>query len=36
VDKFLLGNTSANTAIAKSSYNTNMTTWITWTTPQLL
>jgi hypothetical protein len=34
VDKFLLGKT-ANTAIAKSSYSTDMTKWITWTTPQL-
>jgi len=35
VDKFLLGKTTANTNIAKSSYNTDLTTWITWTTPQL-
>ena len=35
VDKFLKGNTAANTNIAKSSYNTNLTTWITWTTPTL-
>ena len=35
VDKFLLGKTSANTAIAKCSYNTDMTKWITWETPTL-
>ena len=34
VDKYLLGKDS-NTAIAKSSYNTDMTKWITWTTPTL-
>jgi len=34
VDKFLLGK-DANTAIAKSSYNTDMTKWITWETPPL-
>jgi hypothetical protein len=34
VDKFLLGKT-ANTAIAKCSYTTDMTKWITWTTPEL-
>ena len=35
VDKFLVGNTSANTSIAKSSYTTDLTKWITWSTPQL-
>jgi hypothetical protein len=35
VDKFLLGKTSANTAIAKSAYNTDMKKWITWSTPEL-
>ena len=35
VDKFLLGKTTANTNIAKSSYNTDLTKWITWTTPPL-
>ncbi len=35
VDKFLLGKTSANTNIAKSPYNTDLTKWITWATPQL-
>jgi hypothetical protein len=34
VDKFLLGKT-ANTSIAKTSYTTNLTTWITWSTPTL-
>jgi hypothetical protein len=35
VDKFLLGKTITNTSIAKSSYNTDLTKWITWATPQL-
>jgi len=35
VDKFLLGKTTANTAVAKSSYDTDMTNWITWSTPTL-
>jgi hypothetical protein len=35
VDKFLLNKTTANTNIAKSSYNTDLTKWITWTTPTL-
>jgi hypothetical protein len=35
VDKFLKSNTSANTNIAKSPYTTDLTSWITWTTPQL-
>ena len=35
VDKFLGGMASANTNIAKSSYNTDLTKWITWTTPTL-
>ena len=35
VDKFLLGKTSANTAIAKSSYNTDLSRWVTWSTPKL-
>ncbi len=35
VDKFLLDKTSANTNIAKSSYDTDMSKWITWDTPQL-
>jgi hypothetical protein len=35
VDKFLVGNASANTNIAKSPYSTSLTRWITWTTPQL-
>jgi hypothetical protein len=35
VDKFLRGKTEADTAIAKSPYKTDMTKWITWTTPTL-
>jgi hypothetical protein len=35
VDKFLLGKTATNTAIAKSPYTTDLTRWITWSTPQL-
>jgi hypothetical protein len=35
VDKFLLGKTSANTAIAKSPYNTDLSKWVTWATPAL-
>lgn len=35
VDKFLLGKTGVNTAIAKSSYNTDLTKWVTWATPTL-
>ena len=29
------GNAGANTNIAKSSYNTDLTKWITWSTPTL-
>ncbi|MDZ7288769.1 MAG: T9SS type A sorting domain-containing protein [candidate division KSB1 bacterium] len=35
VEKFLLGNTSVNTDISTSPYNTDLTRWITWTTPAL-
>jgi hypothetical protein len=35
VDKFLVGKSSTNTAIAKSPYTTDLTPWITWTTPTL-
>lgn len=35
VDKFLLGKTSANTAIAKTPYNTDLSKWVTWSTPTL-
>jgi hypothetical protein len=35
VDKFLLGKDTANTNIADTPYNTNLTPWITWTTPAL-
>jgi len=34
VDKFLL-NKTANTNVARDSYNTNLTTWVTWSTPTL-
>lgn len=36
IDKFLLGKATANTAIAKSAYDTDLKKWITWSTPQLL
>jgi hypothetical protein len=35
VDKFLGNKASTNTNVAKSPYNTDLTKWITWTTPQL-
>jgi hypothetical protein len=35
VDKFLVGKADANTSIAKSPYNTDLTKWITWMTPAL-
>lgn len=35
VDKFLLGDTTANTDISTSPYNTNLSPWITWETPTL-
>ncbi len=35
VEKFLLGNNSVNTDISTSSYNSDLTPWITWTTPTL-
>jgi len=35
VEKFLLGDTTANTDISTSPYNTDLTPWITWTTPTL-
>jgi hypothetical protein len=35
VDKFLVGKASANTAVATSPYSTDLSTWITWTTPTL-
>ena len=35
VDKFLLKKTTANTSVARDSYNTDLTKWITWTTPTL-
>jgi hypothetical protein len=35
VEKFLLGNNTANTNITTTPYNTNLSSWITWTTPTL-
>jgi hypothetical protein len=35
VEKFLLGNNSVNTEVSTSPYNTDLTPWITWTTPTL-
>jgi hypothetical protein len=35
VNKFLLNQTTANTNIARDVYNTDLTKWVTWTTPQL-
>ncbi|MCX7798275.1 MAG: T9SS type A sorting domain-containing protein [Melioribacter sp.] len=35
VEKFLLNNKEANTNIQRSPYNTDLTKWITWTTPEL-
>jgi hypothetical protein len=35
VDKFLLGNNTVNTNIATTTYNTNLSPWITWSTPTL-
>jgi hypothetical protein len=35
VDKFLLGKQNANTTVARDSYRTDLTKWVTWSTPQL-
>ena len=35
VEKFLLGNDTVNTIIADTSYDIDLTPWITWTTPAL-
>lgn len=35
LDKFLLGNDTVNTNFADTPYNTNLSPWITWTTPTL-
>jgi hypothetical protein len=35
VEKFLLGDTTVNTDISSSPYNTDLTPWITWNTPKL-
>ncbi len=35
VEKFLLGNDTVNTNVATAPYNTDLSPWITWTTPAL-
>jgi hypothetical protein len=35
VEKFLLGNNAVDTDISTSPYNSNLTPWITWETPEL-
>jgi hypothetical protein len=35
VDKFLLGKTNANTAVARDAYRTDLARWVTWSTPTL-
>ena len=35
VEKFLLGNKTANTEVARTPFNTDLTPWITWKTPKL-
>ncbi len=35
VEKFLLGNDDADTDVSTNPYNTDLTPWITWTTPEL-
>ena len=35
VDKFLHDKTSANTAVARDAYKTDLGRWVTWSTPQL-
>ncbi len=35
VNKFLLNQTSANTNVARDAYNTDLTKWVTWSTPAL-
>lgn len=35
VSKFLRGDTGANTAVAKDAYGTDLTPWVTWSTPEL-
>ncbi|HTV17739.1 MAG TPA: hypothetical protein VMG12_03685 [Polyangiaceae bacterium] len=35
VSKFLRGDSSANTSVAKDAYNTDLTPWVTWSTPEL-
>lgn len=36
VEKFLLGDTNTNTDISTSPYNTDLSPWITWDTPELV
>jgi hypothetical protein len=35
VNKFLLGDESANTSVARDAYNTDLSRWVTWSTPEL-
>jgi hypothetical protein len=35
VNKFLLNQQNANTSVARDSYHTDLTKWVTWSTPQL-
>jgi hypothetical protein len=35
VDKFLLGKTNTNTAVARDAYRTDLARWVTWSTPAL-
>ena len=35
LNKFLLNQSSANTNVARDAYNTDLTKWVTWTTPAL-
>jgi hypothetical protein len=35
INKFLLNQTSANTNVARDAYNTDLTKWVTWSTPTL-
>jgi hypothetical protein len=35
VDKFLLDKTSADTSVARDAYHTDLSPWVTWSTPEL-
>jgi hypothetical protein len=35
VEKFLLGKEAVNTEVARTPFNTDLTPWITWSTPTL-